>query len=453
MIRKIIYCNGVGMSNHRLGKQSIEKLMISMCSQTTFSLIVYNLYCITDTFFLSRGIGSSANAAVGVFSPVIVLTGAFSTTIGVGAGSVLSRKLGEDDYQKAEKIVGCMFFIWIVCALAISACGLIFFDPLIKALGATDNILPYANIYGKIILAGTLMSTGFSGVMRANGDITYSTLQWLLPVLINLIFDPILIFVCGLGIAGAAYATLIAHFVTAVTSIYYFFIRKKTLCRIRPGLIRWDKQIAAEIMSIGFPSFFNSFGSSMIIVLFNNILKAIGGDTALSTYAILSRFNALVTTPFTGVMQGIQPIIGYNFGKRNNERVSKTVRYAFITTIVYGLAVTCVCLFGAANIYRFFTAQADIQVMGAEALRIISLSYGIKGLAGVTTAYFQAVGNARIVFKLSLGNVFFIQIPVILIMSLFNNSTVLWFSCIISDIVLSIWAIQTYRKRRNFVYV
>lgn len=441
------------MAENRLGQQPLKSLLLTMCSQTTFSLILYSMYGLTDAFYVSRGVGGYASAAVGVFSPVTVLIGGITTTVGTGTGSVLSRKLGANEKDKAGDAVGCMFFLWIICAGLVTLFGLSLFEPLARLLGASGQILPYIRDYGKILLAGTIISTGFSGVMRANGDISYSTLQWSLPVFMNMVLDPLFIYVFHMGISGAALATLASQAVSMVTSLYYFFIRKKTPCRISPGQIRFHRALAREIISVGLTSFLNNLGSGLVIAVFNHMLSAAGGAMALGAYSILSRITSVLFTPFTGIMQGIQPIIGYNYGDRNYKRVRDTVRCALKADFFYGLAVTLLSPAGAGLVFRFFTDREEIRMIGTQALRIMSLSFCVKGFVQTAAAYFQSTGNARMAFLLSIGSICLIQLPILLTASLLGNITVLWAACAAGDVVTAVWAVLIYRKNKCEVSV
>lgn len=443
----------ITLAENRLGQQPLKSLLLTMCSQTTFSLILYSMYGLTDAFYVSRGVGGYASAAVGVFSPVTVLIGGITTTVGTGTGSVLSRKLGANEKDKAGDAVGCMFFLWIICAGLVTLFGLSLFEPLARLLGASGQILPYIRDYGKILLAGTIISTGFSGVMRANGDISYSTLQWSLPVFMNMVLDPLFIYVFHMGISGAALATLASQAVSMVTSLYYFFIRKKTPCRISPGQIRFHRALAREIISVGLTSFLNNLGSGLVIAVFNHMLSAAGGAMALGAYSILSRITSVLFTPFTGIMQGIQPIIGYNYGDRNYKRVRDTVRCALKADFFYGLAVTLLSLAGAGLVFRFFTDREEIRMIGTQALRIMSLSFCVKGFVQTAAAYFQSTGNARMAFLLSIGSICLIQLPILLTASLLGNITVLWAACAAGDVVTAVWAVLIYRKNKCEVSV
>ena len=194
-----------------LETENTGKLMIELCMQTTFSIMLYNVYTITDTLYVSNGIGSAASGAIGIFTPILTIISGLSSTLGVGASSIISRKLGEKDVSYGRKVVGSLMWVWLVCGVFITITGLLFLEPLLMLLGCTEEIYPYAVSYARIMLLSTIASTGFSGIMRAEGDILYSTLQWCCPVLLNIVLDPIFIYSLGMGISGAALATLFAQ--------------------------------------------------------------------------------------------------------------------------------------------------------------------------------------------------------------------------------------------------
>ena len=183
--------------------------------------------------------------------------------------------------------------------------------------------------------------------MRAEGDVFYSTIQWCCPVIINLLLDPLFIYGFQMGISGAAIATLIAQLFSAGISIYYFFVRKKTPCRVTLGDIKWSGQACKEILYIGLPAFLNSLGSSLAGIVGNQILGQIGGTQAISTYTLISRIQSFLSTPFFGIMQGIQPMLGFDWGRQRFERVKRTVSYAIFSGFVYG-CIIAVCIYWGA---------------------------------------------------------------------------------------------------------
>lgn len=431
---------------NKLETASIGKLMLELCTQTTFSIMLFNIYTITDTLFVSKGVGSVASGAIGIFSPVLVLIGGISSTLGAGGGSIISRKLGEKDQTNAKAIVGCIMWIWLLCSLVITITGIVLLKPLLYLLGCTAEIYPYAVQYGRIILLSTVISTGFSGIMRAEGDILFSTLQWSFPVIINIALNPLFIFAFDMGITGTALATLVAQLFSAGTSAYYFFIRRSTPCRIGLRDIRWNWKISREILYIGVPALLSSFGGSFIGIAWNHVLNQVGGTLAISTFAIISRIQGFLATPFTGVMQGIQPILGFEWGRQEIKRVKRTVFYAGRFNLIYGVLIAVCCYFGAERILTVFTSNAEIISMGKGALKIICISFAASGIIPIVQAYFQAIGNGKKMLLLSLCSIFIIRLPLLFISRETMNLAVMWWTYVFGDVLTAGWSVYEYLK-------
>ncbi len=441
-----------GERKNKLEQTSVGKLMIELCFQTTFSIMLYNFYIITDTFFVAKGIGSEASGAIGVFSPFLVLVGGISSTLGTGGGSIISRRLGENNTEDGKKVVGCIMWIWYVCALVITIAGLVGIDPLLKLLGCTTELYPYAKVYGKIMIIGVVTTTGFSGIMRAEGDSTYSTFQWCGPVIVNLLFDPLLIYTFKMGIAGAAVATLMAQLVSMGSSIYYFFIRKHTPCRVTLKDIKWDGEIAKEIFYIGIPAFLNSLGGSFTGIMGNQIIGKVGGTIAISTYAIVSRFIGFIGTPFSGLMQGIQPMLGFDWGRKNKKRIEKTIHYAVSFSLIYGGVVTVMSYLGAEWIIKIFSSDPKLLGSGTSALRIIGWSLAIGGIMPIAQGFYQALGKGKMVFVLSLMSILCIRLPLIGLSGFANNLQVVWFIFVLIDWIIASMAFYFLNKGRKQFY-
>ena len=423
--------------------------MLSLCTQTTFSLFLYHVYSLTDTFFVANGVGGMASGAVGVFAPVLTLVNGISSTLGTGGGSVISRRLGEGDDSQGRRVVGCMMFVWLLCSAVITAAGLIFLDPLLDLLGCTPEIYPYAVDYGRIMLLSTVVSTGFSGIMRAQGDIGYSTIQWSGPVLINLILDPVFIYGLHIGIAGAALATLIAQLFSAANSVYYFFFRRKTPCRVALRDVRWNGPAFREMAGVGLPSFLGSLGGTLAGTLGNQVLGAVGGTAAISAFTIVSRVQSFVCTPFFGVMQGIQPMLGFDFGRRDMGRIRRIMRYAFLFALAYGLSAAVVLYFASEQVMALFNKELITQ--GSAALRVLCWTLAAAGLLPIVQAYLQALGQGKRVLFLSLGSVFLIRLPILLIAGTLKSMDGVWWALALSDWLIALWAVIIYKKQRGII--
>ena len=311
----------------RLGTAKIGSLLWEMSSQTTFSLLVYAIYSITDTYFLSVGINSLAAAGASIISPVLIALGGVATTVGAGGASVVSRALGAKDSEKASRTVANTFLIFWAVAIVISLFGALFIEPIVYLFGATESVAPYAIEYGRIIFLGAIFSTGFSTIVRADGNIRYSTAMWIIPITANVLLCWLFIMVMDMGASGAALATVIGgQALSAAMSMYFFFFKKNRSYQIHLAYFKPDWAILREVVMVGLPSLVKSLSASLVVVITNNLLKAIGGDSALSIFAIVGRLFSSLATPQTGIVQGMQPILGYNFGKKSFDRVRQTIR-------------------------------------------------------------------------------------------------------------------------------
>lgn len=434
----------------RLGTEKIGKLLWEMSSQTTFSLLVYGIYSITDTYFLSVGINSLAAAGASIISPVLIVLGGVATIVGVGGASVVSRALGEGKVERASRTVANTYLIFWTVALAITILGTLFIKPLVYLLGATESIAPYAISYGRIIFLGALTSTGFSAIIRADGNIRYSTAIWIIPVTANTILSWLFIMVLQIGVAGAAIATVAGQAISAGMSIYFFFFRKNRSYQIQAVYFKPDKSIIAEVLMVGLPSFLKSISTSLVVIVTNNLLRLMGGDSALGIFAIISRLYAALNMPQTGITQGMQPIVGYNFGQQHFKRVRQTIRLALGGAMIYGLLVCVLCWLFPTTLISLLSKESTIISEGQNALRLLSLSYPLGGIAIMVAAYFQSVGKAREALTLTLGGIIFVKLPVLMLASRLFALNGIWVAEAISESILcavALFMLKIYQEK------
>jgi putative MATE family efflux protein len=429
----------------RLGAEKIWKLLLEMSSQTTFSLLVYAIYSLTDTYFLSVGINSLAAAGASIISPVLIALGGVSTVVGVGGASVVSRALGEQNIERASKTVANTFLIFWIVALTITLFGTPLIKPVVSLLGATENIAPYAIAYGRIIFLGALTSTGFSAIIRADGNAKFSTAIWVIPVSINTFLCWLFIMVLHLGAAGAALATVSGQAVSAGMSFYFFFFKKQRSYQIKLEYFKPDKAIISEVLMIGLPSFLKSVSASLVVIVTNNLLKLIGGDSALGIFAIVNRLYTAFSMPQTGIVQGMQPLVGYNFGQKRIDRVRQTLMLSLGATIIYGILVCVLCLLIPAALIAPLSKEAAIITAGQAALRFLALSYPLSGVVLLVAAYFQSIGKARDALVLTLGGIFLVKLPVLLLASSLFALNGIWASEAISELILCAIALLMLR--------
>ena len=441
----------------RLGTEKIGKLLLEMSSQTTFSLLVYAIYSITDTYFLSVGINSLAAAGASIISPVLITLGGVATTVGAGGASLVSRALGGGNTEKASRTVANTFLIFWAVAIPITVFGAIFIRPIVYLLGATEGIAPYAIAYGRIIFLGAITSTGYSAIVRADGSAHFSTAMWIIPVSANILLCWLFIIVLHMGAAGAALATVTGQVISMSMGIYFFFFSRNRSYRIKAAYFKPDPSIIAEVLLIGLPSFLKNFSVSIVVIITNNLLKLTGSDSALSVFAIVNRLYVALNTPQIGIVQGMQPLVGYNFGQKRFERVWKTITLSLGATIVYGLMICALCLLVPGTLIALLSKEPAIISEGQAALRLLALAYPLAGVGMMVAAYFQSVGKAKQALLLSLGSILLVKLPVLLLASSLFSLTGIWASeavselilCAISLTMLRRYQVKTYAERRD----
>jgi putative MATE family efflux protein len=369
---------------------------------------------------------------------------AFSMLIGIGGNTLVSIRLGQKMKDDADRIVSNSVILLGIISLIISITGLIFLEPLLKALGASESNLNYAMDYLRIILIGApLQSIGFgmNNFIRGEGNPKIAMITMLIGAITNTILDPIFIFVFKMGVQGAALATIIAQGISAIWVMRYFF-NGKSLLTIKREYLRLNAAITKLIVSNGFAPFSMQLAASMVTVLLNTNLRKYGGDLAISSMGVINSVAMMILMPIFGINQGSQPIIGYNYGARKYDRVVQTLKYgALAATIITTTGFALIQTMPEMIIRLFISDPADLaEILGyaVPGLRIYLCMLPIIGFQIVSTSYFQATGKPKHAMLLSLSRQVLILIPALFILpSLFQLKGV-WMSGPIADSISSI---------------
>jgi putative MATE family efflux protein len=373
---------------------------------------------------VARGVGPEAMASVNLVAPVLLVLGAVSTTVGAGGASLVSRRLGAGDTAGAARATGNAFAVFWTTAVVVTIAGLLAREPLLTLLGAGGETRGDARDYAIVIVAGALVSTGFSSLVRAEGRMRFSTLLWVVPVLAQITLDPLLIFGLGLGVRGAALGTVGGQAVSAAMSVWFFFLQRRRPYRIRPGDLRFYGPTVAALVSVGAPAFLAGLGATLLVVLVNNSLAHAGGAVALAAYAVCVRVQTFVMMPQLGISQGLQPIVGYNAGRRLHDRVRRARILSLRATLIYGTSVAAVVILLADPLVRIFLADGPIATSAAQALRIIAAGIAFAGVAPLVSAYFQSLGRATPSYLISIGTLLAVKVPIVLLLGLLGPSGV-----------------------------
>ncbi len=425
----------------QLGEARISTLLLRFSIPAITGMVVNALYNVVDRIFIGQGVGRMGIAGITIAFPLMLMMMALAMLIGLGATALISIRLGEQRKEEAELIVGNA----MVCLVGISAIimvfGIIFINPLLQVFGASEQTLPYARDYLKIILCGAIfMGIGFgmNHFIRAEGNPKIAMYTMLLGAILNTILDPIFIFKFGLGIKGAAWATVISQAAAAIWVLSYF-LRKKSHLKIHTKNLRLKFAVIQSIVAIGSAPFLMQLAASIIGVILNQSLLRYGGDMAISAMGIVHSILMFFLMPLFGINQGAQPIIGYNYGAQKFNRVKETIKLAIgAATLVVLIGFAAVYLVPEVLVGLFSKNDPELIALSSRAMRIFLIMLPIIGFQIVSANYFQAVGKPKQAMVLSLSRQVLVLIPSLLILPRFFGLNGIFYAGPVSDFVSSV---------------
>ena len=425
-----------------LGTEKISKLLKQYATPAIIAMLATSLYNMVDSIYIGQGVGPMAISGLAVTFPLMNISIAFGTLVGVGAATLISILLGQKDYKMANRVLGNVVMLNVAISALVTALGLIFLNPILYFFGASENTIAYAREYMVVILWGNIISHlyhGLNGVVRSSGRPRLAMAATILAVVLNVILDPIFIFVFKMGIRGAAIATILAQ-VIALVWITKILCDKNNVLHFAPEVFKFDWKIAWRSLSIGMSPFLMNIASCFVVILINNQLKRYGGDLAIGAYGISNRLCFLFFTITMGLTQGMQPIAGYNYGARNWGRVKEVLKL----TILCSVAALTLGFITGLTIPRLavslFTRDAELQGIAARAFRITVLMFPIVGFQAVVTNFFQCVGYVRKAIFLSLSRQLLFLVPFLATFPMVLGLDGVWWSMPASDLVSAVAA-------------
>jgi putative MATE family efflux protein len=441
----------------QLGEEKVSKLLFKFSIPAITGMLVNALYNVVDRIFVGQGVGKDAIAGITIGFPLMIVMMAFGMLIGIGASSLVSIRMGEHKKAEAELIVGNALTLMTVISIGLTILGLIYIDPLLTAFGASARVLPYAKAYFAIILYGGVfqgIGFGMNNCIRAEGNPKIAMITMLIGAIINTILDPLFIYTFKMGIAGAAWATIISMTVSTLWVLYYYLSGQSTL-RLHTANLKLKAEVVGKIFAIGSAPFAMQLAASGITLVLNQALVRHGGDLAISAMGIVNSILMLILMPVFGINQGAQPIIGYNYGAQQFDRVKKTLKLAGgAATLVTTFGFIMVQLFSRETI-QMFNREPDLVGLGAAALRTFLIFLPIIGFQIVGANYFQAVGKPKPAMILSLSRqVLFLLPAIIFLPKHFGLQGVFWAgptADLLSSIVTGVWLFYELRhlERRH----
>ena len=438
-----------------LRTEPIGKLLLRYSLPAIAAMVVFSLYNIIDSIFIGHGVGPLAISGLAITFPVMNLTFALVLLVGIGGASICSIRLGQQDIDGATRVLGNVLLLGLINGVTFGLLSQLVLDPVLTAFGASEHTLPYARDFMQIILYGlpvTCTMFGLNHIMRATGYPQKAMLSAVLTVGMNIILAPIFIFWLEWGIRGAAIATVLSQCVGMVWAVSYTHLRAhetvdqrgvvwvlshfrnpKSTVHFRQGTFRLRWKIVSSIFSIGMSPFLLNVCACLVTVLINIGLKRYGGDMAIGAFGILNRILILFVMLVMGLTQGMQPIVGYNYGAQQFERVKQTLKYGVITGGLITTAGFLAGQFAPEIVSRMFTDDAGLIALSVEGMRLATLVFPLVGIQIVVGNFFQSIGKAKLSIFLSLTRQLLFLAPCLLILPRFFELKGIWISLPVSD--------------------
>lgn len=401
-----------------LGKDPVFPLLVKMSLPAVVGMFVNAAYNIVDTIFVGRGAGPRAIAGLTVAFPIQMIAGSCALMLGIGAASIVSRRLGEKRKDLAEDAVGTAFAAILIAAVLMTVLTDVLADPMLRLFGATPEILPHAAAYLTTVLWGfpfIAVSLGGNHLIRAEGNPTVAMATMLIGMVLNIVLDPVFIFTLGMGIRGAALATVISQAVSFLWIVLHYLGGRSTV-RFHAHRLRIAWTPFREMIFLGLPHFLHMTGMHVVVLVMNNTLAGLGGALAIATYGMAARLLSVVHMPLIGLSQGFQPIAGYNYGARRYDRVRKVLLMAFLSALAVSTVSYAVIMSVPGFLIGMFTTDASLVSVSAPALRTIALLVPLAGIQMIGAGYFQATGKAVPAMLLGLSRQFIVLLPMVLIL-------------------------------------
>ena len=423
-----------------LGTERIGKLLKQYALPAIIAQTASSLYNMVDSIFIGQGVGPLAISGLAVTFPLMNLSTAFGTLVGAGAATMLSVLLGQKNYKAANKVLGNVVSLNVIIGLLFMALTLIFIDPILYFFGASENTLPYAKEYITIILIGNVITHlyfGLNAAMRSSGFPKKAMMLTIFTVAFNTLLDPIFIFAFDLGIAGAAWATVLAQTVAMILVMGHFSNRKRAF-HFEKGIFSLDFRVAKDSLIIGMGPFLMNAAACLVTLFINQQLRDYSGDLGIGAYGICNRFIFMFIMICMGLNQGMQPIAGYNYGARQYSRVKEV----FYQTAKLATIVTTICfaigMFIPKLAAGIFTHDEALLEMSAEGMRILVIAFPIVGYQMIGTNFFQSLGMVKKSVILSLSRQILFLLPLLYALPLWHGANGVWISFPVSDVLAAL---------------
>jgi len=440
-----------------LGQKPVGQLLWQYALPAIVAMSASSLYNIIDRAFIGQVVGADAIAGLGITFPFMNLSGAFGAAVGVGASTCISVKLGQRDYETAEHLLGNTVTLNLVIGFLFMVVCMVFLDPILRFFGASDVTLPYARSFMQVILAGNMithMYFGMNAVLRAAGKPRHAMYATLFTVGMNIVLVIAFVWWFRWGIRGAALATISSQTMALCWQMWLFSDRKELL-HLKRGIYKLKSQLVRNIISIGISPFLMNVTSCVIVIAMNNQFVRYGGDMAVGAYSIANSMAMVFFMFVIGITQGMQPIVGYNYGAEKYDRMLRCLWQAIAAATAILLAGWTVSMLFPREIARIFTSDPMLVEMSARGLIIDMLVFPVVASQAVITNFFQCIGKVKVSIFLSLTRQLFMLLPMAFVFPLFWGLNGVWYSMPASDfaafamtIPILMWYLKKIKAKR-----
>ncbi len=426
------------MRNERqemLANERIGKLLWKLSLPAGIGMFVMTLYNVVDTIFIGHAVGPLGIAGLSIVFPIQILTMGLGMMIGIGGASLISRSLGVRDFQRAERTLGNAIFSIFVLGILLAVVGLSNSSFWLRLFGASETILPYAKDYLDVILLGVvfrMFSMSANSLIRAEGNARVPMISMIIGAILNILLDAVFIIALGMGIKGAAIATVLSQVVTSLYIIHYYLFQNSSLkVHLRNFVPAYT--VMREIIIIGFGSFVRTAGGSLVAIIVNRTLVAYGGDLAVASYGLVHRTMMFIFMPIMSIGQGLQPILGFSYGARRPDRALQVIRLSAIVATIFSTISFLIIFFLPAPIMRIFTNDSSLVSAGSYAAKMIFFVAYLIGFQMVGSVVFQALGKAVPTFVTATSRQILFLLPLVFILPRFLQLDGIWLSFPIAD--------------------
>ena len=440
-----------------LGTRPVGRLLVEYALPAIIAMTASSLYNMVDSIFIGQGVGALAISGLAVTFPFMNLSAAFGAAVGVGASSYISVKLGQKDYAKALRVFGNTVTLNVIIGILFSTISLLLLDPILYFFGASDQTISYAREYMIIILLGNVITHlyfGMNAVLRSASKPRAAMFIIIFTVVLNTLLDPLFIYTFDLGIAGAAYATILAQLLAFLWQLK-LFSDKREILHLQRGIYKPSLRIIRNILAIGMSPFFMNACACIIVIFINRNLLTYGGDLAVGAYGIANRVAFIFVMVTMGVNQGMQPIAGYNYGAQKFDRLLRVLKLAMISATCVTTSGFLVAEFCPRFCVSLFTDDVQLTSLSINGLRILMAAMPIVGYQMVITNFFQSIGMAKISIVLSLSRQLLLLLPLLILLPPYFGIDGVWMSMPVSDTLSALLAfvvMSRYMKKFTMLH-